>query len=91
MFNEAARQLAVKERYHDIRLLLQCLQKSPLASSELNDDVCIAAIKVLATQSKEVRKKERQTDIIVIIKPVYRAIVRGCIVFIISCSKGPKQ
>ncbi len=54
MFGEAARQLALKERYQDIRLLLQCLQKSPLASNELNDEVCVAAIKVLATQSKEV-------------------------------------
>lgn len=44
----------MKERYQDIRRLLQSLQKSPLASKSLNDDICVSAIKVLATQSKEV-------------------------------------
>lgn len=45
----------MQERYTDLRLLVQCIQKSSLASDELNDEVCMAAIKVLANQTKEVR------------------------------------
>lgn len=54
MFTEVAKQLATKERYVDVRLLVQCILKSSLASNELNDDVCMAAIKVLANQTREV-------------------------------------
>ena len=54
MLSEVAKQLALKERYVDVRLLVQCVQKSSLSSSELNDEICMAAIKVLANQSKEV-------------------------------------
>lgn len=38
----------------DVRLLIQCIQKSSLMSSDLNDEVCMAAIRVLASQTKEV-------------------------------------
>lgn len=51
---EVAKQLATRESYAQVRQLLQELQKSRLASSVLNDEVCMAAIKVLASQTKEV-------------------------------------
>lgn len=54
VFTEVAKQLATKERYVEVRVLVQCIMKSTLASNELNDDVCMAAIKVLANQTREV-------------------------------------
>ena len=38
----------------DVRVLIQCIQQSHIMSTELNDEVCMAAIKVLANQTKEV-------------------------------------
>ena len=49
-----SRVLAVKQLYGDIRLVLQCIQKSPFFSDILNDEIIMAAIKVLASQTKEV-------------------------------------
>ena len=49
--------LAIKQRYADIRLLLQCLQKSQTkshAAESLNDEIVMAAVKVLASQPREV-------------------------------------
>ncbi|XP_019858924.1 PREDICTED: zinc finger FYVE domain-containing protein 26-like [Amphimedon queenslandica] len=54
VFTEVSKQLAMKENYVGIRVLVQSIQKSHLMSPELNDEVCMAAIKVLATQTKEV-------------------------------------
>ena len=49
-----SRVLAVKQLYGDIRLVLQCIQKSPFSSDILNDEIIMSAIKVLASQTKEV-------------------------------------
>ena len=54
--------MALRQRYGEVRVLVQAVQKShPPARSggqsaleELNDDIIMAAIKVLANQSKEV-------------------------------------
>ncbi len=58
IFCEASRCLAMKQNYGDIRLLQQCIHKSRFAADPLNDDVIMSAIKVLASQSKEVRGRE---------------------------------
>ena len=44
----------MKQLYGDIRLVLQCIQKSPFSSDILNDEIIMAAIKVLASQTREV-------------------------------------
>ena len=49
-----AKQLATKENYSQVRQLLHELQKSCLITKNINDEVCMAAIKVLASQPKEV-------------------------------------
>ena len=54
IFCEVSRVLAVKQLYGDIRLVLQCIQKSPFFSDILNDEIIMSAIKVLASQTKEV-------------------------------------
>jgi len=46
--------LALRQLYGDIRLILQCIQKSRFSSDALNDEIIMAAIKVLASQTKEV-------------------------------------
>lgn len=49
----------MKQRYGDIRILVQSIQKARLGKSEtLNDDIIMAAIKVLANQSREVRQRD---------------------------------
>lgn len=54
IFCEVSRVLAVKQLYGDIRLVLQCIQKSPFSSDILNDEIIMSAIKVLASQTREV-------------------------------------
>ena len=54
IFCGASRGLARRQRYGDIRLLLQCIQKSRFGSDSLNDEIIMAAIKVLANQTREV-------------------------------------
>ena len=61
MYCETSRSLALKQRYGEVRVLVQAVQKShppsrggQSALEELNDDIIMAAIKVLANQSKEV-------------------------------------
>lgn len=62
MFCESSKGLALKQRYGDIRVLVQAIQQSYAGLGSkgnntlevLNDDIIIAAIKVLANQSKEV-------------------------------------
>lgn len=44
----------MKQLYGDIRLVLQCIQKSSFFSNILNDEIIMAAIKVLASQTREV-------------------------------------
>lgn len=44
----------MKQLYGDIRLVLQCIQKSSFSSDILNDEIIMAAIKVLASQTREV-------------------------------------
>ena len=44
----------MKQLYGDIRLVLQCIQKSPFSSDILNDEIIMSAIKVLASQTREV-------------------------------------
>ena len=56
IFCETARGLAGALRYSDIRVLLECANKSSFASDSLNDEILMAAIKVLASHSKEVLK-----------------------------------
>ena len=46
----------IKECYTDIRLMLQSNQKFNLASASIHDEVCLASIKVLSSQSS---KKKR--------------------------------
>jgi len=52
-------ELASRQQYGDIRLLLQCIQKSAQTRSHslevLCDEIIMAAIKVLSSQPKEVR------------------------------------
>ncbi len=68
MFCECAKGLALKQRYGDIRVLVQAIQKSHsgIGKSDslevLNDDIIIAAIKVLANQSKEVCVLVKDTE-----------------------------
>lgn len=54
IFPEVSQALSAAQRYSDVRLLLDCIRKSPFASDALNDDVIMAAVKVLASQSREV-------------------------------------
>ena len=59
VYCDTSRGLAQRQRYNDIRILVQSIQKQhkgPGRSSfeSLNDDIIMAAIKVLADQSKEV-------------------------------------
>ena len=54
IFCDASRVLALRQLYGDIRLILQCIQKSRFSSDALNDEIIMAAIKVLASQTKEV-------------------------------------
>ena len=59
IFCETARRLAKKQDYSNIRLLLQSVQKSQrlprsLSPDALNDEIIMSAIKVLASQSREV-------------------------------------
>ena len=59
MLCETARGLALKQGYTEIRGLVQCVQKTHSAKAKefevLNDEIIMAAIKVLANQSKEVQ------------------------------------
>ena len=52
---EVSRGLATVQHYGDVRLLLECMKKSSFASDSLNDDIIMAAIKVLAGQTREVQ------------------------------------
>lgn len=56
-----SRALAANLRYSDIRLLLQCIQKTAQGKSHslevLCDEIIMAAIKVLSNQAKEVRRQ----------------------------------
>ena len=54
ILSETSRGLAGDHRHGDIRVLLDCVCKSSFASDSLNDDILMAAIKVLASHSEEV-------------------------------------
>ena len=53
MFTDVATRLANNDRYNEVRQMVQCIAKSNLASPSINDEVCLAAIKVLASQSSK--------------------------------------
>lgn len=53
VFTDVATRLANKDRYNEVRQIVQCIAKSNLASPSINDEVCLAAIKVLASQSSK--------------------------------------
>ena len=54
ILSETSRGLATNHRHGDIRVLLECVSKSSFASASLSDDILMAAIRVLASHSKEV-------------------------------------
>ena len=56
---EVSRGLAGVQHYGDVRLLLECMKKSSFASDSLNDDIIMAAIKVLAGQTREVQAQPK--------------------------------
>ena len=62
VYCSVSRVLATRQQYSDIRLLLQCIQKSAQTRSHaletLCDEIIMAAIKVLSNQAKEVRGEE---------------------------------
>ncbi len=59
VYCDIARGLAVKHRYGEIRVLLQCIQShcqgKVVNMDAMNDDIVMAAIKELSKQTKDVR------------------------------------
>ncbi|CAI8002629.1 Zinc finger FYVE domain-containing protein 26 [Geodia barretti] len=64
IFCETSRGLAGALRYSDIRVLLECANKSSFASDSLNDEILMAAIKVLASHSKETKQVEKLVNLL---------------------------
>ena len=66
VYCSVSRVLAAKQQYGDIRLLLQCIQKTAQSRSysldSLCDEIIMAAIKVLSNQAKEVRKGNKTEE-----------------------------
>ena len=60
VFCETAHGLALKHRYGEVRLLLQCIQvhcqSKTVNMDAMNDDIVMAAVKELAKQTRDVRK-----------------------------------
>ena len=54
ILSETSQGLAAARRYNDVRVLLDCLSKSSFASNTLHDEILMAAIREIASHTKEV-------------------------------------